>query len=89
MQEVTTVSGRFSQWLKLCTQQFISRDRDRQDDESRALEHAHQEWLAANRLFDNATEPELVDYAIFSLQAAEKQFVYLWKRARERKAVHS
>jgi hypothetical protein len=87
MQEVAAVSGQLSKWLKVCTQQFIARDRDNRDDESKALEQAHREWLAANRLFDYATEPELVDYAIFSLQAAEKQFVYLWKRARERKAV--
>jgi hypothetical protein len=52
--------------------------------ESDALEYAHREWLAAGQLFDYATEPDMVDYAIYSLQAAEKQFVYLWKRARER-----
>jgi hypothetical protein len=78
------MSGRLSKWLKVCTRQFAARDRDNRSDESKAIEHAHQEWLAANRLFDYATGPELVDYAIYSLQAAERQFVYLWKRARER-----
>jgi hypothetical protein len=64
--------------------EFTTGDRDNRDDESKALEQAHQEWVAANRLFDYASEPDLVDYAIFSLQAAEKQYVYLWKRARAR-----
>ncbi len=80
------VSGRLSNWLKVFKRQSTIRDRDNQGDEFKALEHAHQEWLAANRLFDYATEPELVDYAIYSIQAAEKQFVYLWKRARDRMA---
>jgi hypothetical protein len=64
-------------------QPFTARDQDSRHGESKALADAHREWLAASRLFDYATEPELVDYAIYSLQAAEKQFVYLWKRARD------
>jgi len=82
--EMTMVSGQLSKWLKICVRQFTARDRDNRGDEFKALEQAHQEWQAANRLFDYASEPELVDYAIFSLQAAEKQYVYLWKRARQR-----
>jgi hypothetical protein len=78
------VSGRLSKWLKVCMREFTAGDRDNRDDESKALEQAHQEWVAANRLFDYASEPELVDYAIFSLKAAEKQYVYLWKRAKAR-----
>jgi hypothetical protein len=84
--EMTVVSGQLSKWLKVCMRQFAVRDWDNRGDESRALELAHQEWQAANRLFDYASEPELVDYAIFSLQAAEKQYVYLWKKAKERQA---
>ncbi len=76
--------GQLSEWLKICAQEFIPRDRDNRSEDSKALERAHREWLDASRLFDYATEPELVDYAIYSLQAAEKQFVYLWKKARER-----
>jgi len=83
--EVTVMSGQLSKWFKVCTRQFAARDRNNQCDESKALEHARREWLAASRLFDYATDPELVDYSIYSLQAAEKHFVYLWKRARERK----
>lgn len=76
------MSGQLSKWLKVCSRQFISRDWDDRSEESKALEDAHREWLAAHRLFENATEPELVDYAIYSLQAAEKQFIYLLKRAK-------
>jgi hypothetical protein len=47
------------------------------------LEDAYRDWVAARMLFDCVSEPELVDYAIYSLQATEKHFVYLWKKARE------
>ena len=79
------MSGRLSKWLEACARYFAARDRDERSDEDKALDHAHRDWLVASRLFDFATEPELVDYAIYSLKAAEKQYVYLWKRARESK----
>ncbi len=76
------MSGPLSKWLKTCSQQFLVRDEDPYD-ESRALANAQHDLQVAHRLFEFATEPELVDYAIYSLKAAEKQYVYLWKRARQ------
>ncbi|HBN95788.1 MAG TPA: DUF2508 domain-containing protein, partial [Firmicutes bacterium] len=37
---------------------------------------AKQEWLNAQSYFNQATEPELVDHAILSLQAAERKYMY-------------
>ena len=45
------------------------------------VEKARREWLAAQSAFDFVTEPELVDHAIFALQAAERRYVYLLKLA--------
>jgi hypothetical protein len=86
------ISAQLSNWLKSGARQLAAMRRanatrttsEAQSLESRAVEQAHQDWLVANRLFDYATEPELVDYAIYALQAAERQYVYLWKKARER-----
>lgn len=90
--EVTGMSAQLSYRLKSGARQFAAMcranagvaSRAARSQERGALEQARQDWLAANRLFDYATEPELVDYAIYSLQAAERQYVYLWKKARER-----
>lgn len=41
---------------------------------------AKQEWLLAQGYFNQATEPELVDHAILSLQAAERKYMYWLKR---------
>lgn len=45
------------------------------------VEKARREWLAARNAFDFVTEPELVDHAIFAMQAAERRYVYLLKLA--------
>ena len=45
------------------------------------VEQARLEWLAAQNEFDAVTEPELVDHAIFAVQAAERRYVYLLRLA--------
>ncbi|MDD4675904.1 MAG: DUF2508 family protein [Syntrophaceticus schinkii] len=66
------------------TQVFRSKERNKFNDDYLALTEAHSEWLAARDFFEQATDPDLVDYAILSLKAAEKRYVYLWKRMREK-----
>jgi hypothetical protein len=51
-----------------------------------AVEDARREWLRAVSYFDQVVEPELIDYATFSLRAAERKYVYLLKKAREESA---
>lgn len=49
------------------------------------IEKARQEWLAAIVLFNNVCEKELIDYAIYNLNAAERRYTFLLKEAREKK----
>ncbi len=49
-----------------------------------AVDAARREWLAARAYFDCVTDPDLIDYAIYTIEAAEKKYMYLLKRARER-----
>lgn len=46
-----------------------------------AVEQARAEWLAAKTYFDNVTDPDLVDHAIYSIEASERKYMYLLKRA--------
>jgi hypothetical protein len=48
------------------------------------VEEARKEWLAARSYFDNATDSALIDHAVFSLQAAERKYVYLLSQAKRR-----
>jgi hypothetical protein len=46
------------------------------------VKNAHAEWVNAQNLFNNVSDPELVDYAIYNLEAARKKYMYMLKQAR-------
>ncbi len=48
-----------------------------------AVQDALAEWSTAKEYFDQVIEPELVEYAILRLEAAEKRVSFLLKKARE------
>lgn len=46
------------------------------------VEAARREWLGYRAYFDCVSDPELVDHAIYAVQAAERKYMYLLRRAR-------
>ncbi len=44
------------------------------------LENAKKEWEEAKNIFENVSEPDLVDFAIYNIEAAEKKYVYLLRK---------
>lgn len=53
----------------------------------KAVADAHREWQLARTYFEQVTEPLLVDYAILSMGAAEKRYMFFLEEAR-RHGVH-
>lgn len=51
------------------------------------LEKARQEWLAAIALFNSVSEKDLIDHAIYNLNAAERRYVFLLKEARRKNEI--
>ncbi len=49
-------------------------------DEIIIIENAKKEWEDAKNIFENVSEPDLVDYAIYKVEAAEQKYVYLLKQ---------
>ncbi|HBT47622.1 MAG TPA: hypothetical protein DEA73_07060 [Peptococcaceae bacterium] len=49
-----------------------------------ALKEAQREWADAQNFFSQVTEPDLVDEAIYRLQAAERKFMYLYKEVQQK-----
>lgn len=47
------------------------------------VEEARQEWQAAMSHFNQVTDPDLVDHAIHAMEAAEKKYTFLLKKARQ------
>lgn len=48
------------------------------------IKEAHKEWKNSETFFDNATDPDLIDYAIFKVEANRTKFRYLIKQAKEK-----
>lgn len=44
---------------------------------------AHEEWRNAEKYFENVTDPDLIDHAIYRMEAARTRYTYLLKLARE------
>lgn len=57
-------------------------DETNREDLVRIVARAKQEWLDAQDYFNNALEPELVDHAILSVQAAERKYMYWLKQVK-------
>jgi hypothetical protein len=48
-----------------------------------SVEQARVEWLNSRAYFETVSDPDLVDHAIYLMEAAERRYVYLLKKARE------
>lgn len=44
---------------------------------------AWQEWQGAINLFENASEPDLVEFAVYNMEAKRRQYMFMVKYARE------
>ncbi len=49
-----------------------------------SVDNAKQEMYDAQNYFDNVTEQELVDHAIYKIEAARSKFIFLIKQAKEK-----
>jgi hypothetical protein len=47
------------------------------------VRQAYSDLKAAENYFDNVDDPDLVDFAIYDLEAAKKKYAYMLKKARE------
>lgn len=53
------------------------------------VEEARQEWLNAQYYYNTVSDQDLIDHAVYLMQAAEKKYIYLLKQARNAGVVYS
>lgn len=51
------------------------------------VEKARQEWEQAKALFNEAADPELIDHAIYAVDAAERKYIYLLRQAQKERII--
>lgn len=47
------------------------------------LNMAHSEWVSKEQFFQSVTDPDLIDYAIYDMEAARLKYIYILKKIRE------
>ncbi|HOB19220.1 MAG TPA: YaaL family protein [Candidatus Atribacteria bacterium] len=47
------------------------------------VKKAREEWYAAQNYFNNVSDPELVDYAIYKVEEARRKYMYLLNLAKK------
>ncbi|MBP2628520.1 MAG: hypothetical protein H6Q68_3231 [Firmicutes bacterium] len=53
------------------------------------VEEARQEWLNAQYYYNTVSDQDLIDHAVYLMQATEKKYMYLLKQARSAGIVYS
>lgn len=49
------------------------------------IHRAQKEWMDKENYFNFATDPDLVDFAIYDIEASRRKYAYLLKMAKEEK----
>lgn len=47
------------------------------------VNQAHNEWRSAEQFFESVTDSDLIDHAIYKVEAARSRYIYLLKKAKE------
>ena len=78
-------------WRKLWTTFRKKRKRDQKDHEKdklslfKEIEEAKRDWLNAGQKLDYVLEHDQIDYAIYALEAAERRYEMLLRKAKKMK----
>lgn len=59
----------------------------KEEDILESIREAREEWLSKEEYFNHATDPDLVDFAIYDIEASKRKYAYLLKKVREEKNV--
>ncbi|MDX9873054.1 MAG: YaaL family protein [Clostridia bacterium] len=76
-------------WVKGFGQEEQKRLDENQFSLCELVELARRDWEHARKIFEESRDPDMVDHAIFAMEAAERKYMYLLKKAREEKIVDS
>lgn len=64
----------------------VSQTSDQETDENKELAQcvikAHEDWQSAENFFHSVSDPDLIDHAIYKLEASKARYVYLLKQAK-------
>lgn len=72
-------------WMGFCTQ----KPNDSLPALPESIEQARQEWLYARHFYNQVTDADLIEHAIYQIKASETKYNYLLKRAKRENLICS
>ncbi|ARE89810.1 YaaL family protein [Clostridium formicaceticum] len=64
-------------------QHFYETEKDENQEFIDVIKKARAEWESAEKTFHSVSDPDLIDYAIYNVEATKAKYIYLLKRAKE------
>ena len=74
----------FADWLR--GRQPTDKELTEEEKLKEEIDAARKEWKIAREHINYVSDPDLIDHAIFSLEAAERKYGYLLRQAKKRHA---
>ncbi len=81
LEKISQLLNNFSTYLFPIEEQVF--ELQQKDDYYKLVEQARREWQDARLRFEQIADPDLIDHAIYAIEAAEQRYVYLLKKAKE------
>ena len=78
-----SIIAKLTVWKK--NGQEIAADGPKPFSEENMIEEAHQALIQAQNLFSRVEDPDMIEYAIYSMKAAEERFDYLVRTVKAQK----
>lgn len=75
--------SRLYRWLKTCRLLNENKQENIEFSDRELLKEAHRELMCAYNMFARVVDDEMVDCAIYSINAAEKRYNYIYKKIKQ------
>ncbi|NLW23463.1 MAG: DUF2508 family protein [Tissierellia bacterium] len=69
--------------INIISDKYKGREISEKEEIIENLNKAHEEWKSKEKYFQTVTDPDLVDHAIYELEASKIKYAYLLKKAKE------
>ncbi len=86
MKPQLNLNGLWRGWLGRSAKVAAKRAQEEEASLRRQMEEARREWEAAENYFQTVSAPELVDHAIYTMEAARRKYLYLYRQLRQTKS---
>lgn len=75
---------RILEYVNLLSSKFKAEEKTEDEKMIESLKKAHEEWKNKEVYFQSVSDPDLVDHAIYELEASKIKYIYLLKKVKER-----